>query len=117
MVLTRICTEPQAPHTSLRRPGLEGALQTAHHCRQAGDVLDRVLHLLLRHLDQHAAAVVLGGEGLGAVPGHPGVNLRRKQEAVVWQQPHGTLPRWEEQEHLHLGDGDPPLWVFVQHSC
>lgn len=46
-----------------------------HHCGQAGNVLDRVLHLLLGHLDQHAAVVVLGRKRLSAVPRHPRVHL------------------------------------------
>ena len=46
-----------------------------HHSGQTRDVFDWVLHLLLRHLDQHAAVVILQGKRLGAVSGHPWVLL------------------------------------------
>lgn len=76
-------------------------------------MLDRVLHLLLRHLDQDAAAVVLRGQGLGPVPGDPGVHLRSTAAAGWLLGRHSEL--LEEEDHLHLRDGYPHLGVFVQH--
>lgn len=95
MVLTRIYTHTHTHHQTSKRSrlhlcgheagtmlllhwqGLTGlaAGGHTHHCGEARDVFDRVLHLLLRHLDQNAAVIVLRRKRLGAVPRHPRVHL------------------------------------------
>lgn len=50
-------------------------LAHTHHGGQAGDVLDRILHLLLRHLHQ-GAILILGGQQLRSVLGDPRVQLQ-----------------------------------------
>lgn len=50
-------------------------LARTHHGGQAGDVLDRILHLLLRHLHQ-GAVLILGGQQLRSVLGDPRVQLQ-----------------------------------------
>lgn len=50
-------------------------LPHTHHSGQAGDVLDRILHLLLRHLDE-GAVLILCGQQLRSVLGDPRVQLQ-----------------------------------------
>ena len=46
----------------------------AHHGGEAGDEADAVLDLLLRHL-HHRAVLLLQRQGVGAMLGHPQVQL------------------------------------------
>lgn len=75
-------------------------LPRTHHGGQAWDVLDRILHLLLRHLDK-GAVLILRGQQLRSVLGDPRVQLQLITQPVrndflffVTQ----TTPAW--QTHL-----------------
>lgn len=50
-------------------------LPRTHHGSQAGNVLDRILHLLLCHLDE-GAVLILCGQQLHSVLGDPRVQLQ-----------------------------------------
>ncbi len=49
-------------------------LRVPYHCREAGNKLDRVLDVLLRHL-HHRAVLLLQRQGVSASLGHPLVHL------------------------------------------
>ena len=80
--------------------------ESTHHCGQAGDVFHRILHLLLRHLDQHTTVVVLRRKRLSSVPRHPRVhldtNMRRTMAYVmyylIWWNTE-TLNGWNIETH------------------
>lgn len=74
--------ELRAPHT--------------HHCGQAGDVFHRVLHLLLRHLDQYTTVVIFRRKRLSAMPCHPWVYLDsgdRSRRLGVFMTPETHSPQ------------------------
>lgn len=58
--------------------------QDAHHCREAGDELDRVLDVLLRHLHRRAV-LLLQGQRVAASLRHPLIQLNTQWTEQKWQ--------------------------------
>lgn len=67
------CLEQRPPPpTTIPTPTI--VIRVSHHCREAGDKLDWVLDVLLRHL-HHRAVLLLEGQQISATLGHPLVHL------------------------------------------
>lgn len=67
------CLEQRPPPpTTVPTPMM--VIRVSHHCREAGDELDWVLDVLLRHL-HHRAVLLLEGQQISATLGHPLVHL------------------------------------------
>lgn len=81
---TTVKSPPPRNITLWRCTELVAYPQDAHHCREAGDELDRVLDVLLRHLHRRAV-LLLQGQRVAASLRHPLIKLNTQWTEQKWQ--------------------------------